>query len=57
MSATRRDPNRWPLAPGNADEATEARFAAEAARWPEPSPALRERVSQILRRSELADTA
>lgn len=53
----RRDPELWPLAPGNADEATEARFAAEAARWPEPSPALRERVAQILRRSALADTA
>lgn len=54
---TRCDPELWPLAPGNADEATEARFAAEAARWPEPSPALRERVAQIMRRSALADTA
>lgn len=57
MSATHPDPARWPLAPGNANEAIEAALQAEADRWPEPSPALRERVAQILRRSTLADTA
>ncbi len=46
------DPEQWPLAPGNAPADIEAALTAEADRWPEPSAALRERVSQILRRPQ-----
>lgn len=47
------DPQRWPLAPGNASPEVEARFAAEAEAWPEPSAALRNQVSGIFRRADL----
>ncbi|UQE73870.1 hypothetical protein MYK68_14135 [Gordonia sp. PP30] len=49
----RHDPERWPLAPGNAPPEVEARFAAEAAAWPEPSAELRDQVSGIFRRAGL----
>lgn len=42
------DPDVWPLAPGNASPEMEADFAAQAARWPEPTAELRERVSRLL---------
>lgn len=51
MTAAPYDPKRWPLAPGNAPPEVEARLAAEAAKWPEPSQALRDRVSGIFARA------
>ncbi|GAC60615.1 MULTISPECIES: hypothetical protein [Gordonia] len=51
------DPDRWPLAPGNASPEVEERLTAEAARWPEPSTALREQVTGILTRPERRTTA
>lgn len=48
---------RWPLAPGKAPADVEARFAAEAARWPEPSTDLRDRVRGILSRPDRKKTA
>ena len=46
------DRSRWPLAPGRAPAEVEAALAAEAAKWPEPTTQLRDRVGRILRRAD-----
>jgi hypothetical protein len=53
MAALKFDPEKWPYAPGNASPEMEAVFAAEEARWPEPTPELQQRISAIFRRSAL----
>jgi len=46
------NPERWPLAPGNAPAEVEALLQAEAAKWPEPTAAQRQQVSRILGRAD-----
>ena len=46
------DPAVWPLAPGNAPDDVEARFAELEATWPEPTTELRALVTGILTRPQ-----
>ena len=52
MTGPQFDPERWPLAPGNASPQTEAKFAALAEAWPPDTTAVRELVNGIISRPD-----
>lgn len=51
------DPTLWPLAPGNAPPEVEEALQASLAAAPELSTEMRDRVSAILRRADVAANA